>query len=127
MMEKKFIKSEQVAPSPVFSQAIQAGPFIWVSGQIAMDAKTGQLLNETFEQEVEGCIRNIEHILKASGCTLKDVIKINIYLTDFGLFDRMNQVYSKIFSSNPPARATVEVSKLAKGAKIEIEAVAFKE
>lgn len=126
-MVKKVINSNQVSPSSIFSHAIQAGSFLWVSGQIAMDVMTGQLLNETFEQEVEGCLMNIDHILKTSGYNLKDVIKINIYLTDISLFDRMNKIYLKFFSSNPPARATVEVSKLVKGAKIEIEAVAYKE
>jgi 2-iminobutanoate/2-iminopropanoate deaminase len=126
-MKKEIIFTDTVPSSTVFSQGIKVGPFLWTSGQIGTDVKTGNLINKTFEMEVEQCIANIENILKEAKYSLKDVIKVNIYLTDFGLFDRMNQIYTKYFSENHPARATVEVSKLAIGAKIEIEVVAFKE
>lgn len=126
-MNKIIINTNEVFSSAIFSQGIKTGPFLWISGQIAMDVKTGNLFNDTFEKEVEQCIKNIENILKESNYTLENIIKVNIYLTDFDLYDRMNQVYLKYFSLNPPVRAALEVSKLARGAKIEMEAVAFKE
>jgi len=126
-LSKKIVHSKKVSSFPMFSQGVKAGPFLWVSGQTANDFKTGKLVNETFEQEVEQCILNIMYILEASKYTLEDVIKVNISMIDLGLFNQMNQVYLKYFANNPPARAAVQVARLVGGAKIEIEAIAYKE
>lgn len=126
-MQKKVIKTDK-APAAIgpYEQGIQAGDFLFTSGQIALEPGTGQFLQGEIEMETERVLKNIEAILHAAGMTLSNVVKTTIYMTDLGCFTRMNQVYEKFFSENKPARATVQVAALPKGAKIEIDAIAHR-
>lgn len=126
-MSKKIISTDLVLSNPMFSQAIGVGNFVYTSGQIGIDSSTGKLCNDSFEDEVAQCIKNIEVILKSAKMDLGDIIKITIFLTDMNFFDNLNREYIKHFQKNPPTRSTVEVSKLAKGARVEIEAVAYRD
>ena len=126
-MSKKFISTDLALSHPMFSQAIRAGNFVYTSGQIGMDAATGKLCNKSFQDEVAQCIKNIEIILNSAGLGLEDVIKNTVFITDMNLFNDLNKEYIKHFPKNPPTRSAVEVSKLAIGARVEIEAIAYKE
>ncbi len=124
---KRVVVSDQ-APAPVgpYSQAVQSGPFLFCSGQIALDAKSGQVLTGSIEEQTEKVMENVRHVLKAGGVGFEDVVKTTIYLTNMGDFARVNEVYARYFPSNPPARSTVEVSALPKGVQVEIEVLAVR-
>jgi 2-iminobutanoate/2-iminopropanoate deaminase len=114
------------APGPggFYSQAIASGDLLFCSGQIAIDAKTGQMVGGGIEVETEQVLANLKAVLAAAGATLADVVKTTVYLSDFADFQAMNAVYVRAFPTDPPARATVGVSALPRGAKIELEAIA---
>jgi len=115
------------APAPVgpYSQAVRAGELIFVSGQIALNATTGKLEQDSIELETDVVLKNIQAILHEAGVGLNRVVKTSIFLTSMDTFGTVNQVYSRYFESNPPARETVEVSKLPKGARVEISCIAL--
>jgi 2-iminobutanoate/2-iminopropanoate deaminase len=117
------------APKPVgpYSQAIVAGNFVFISGQIAINPETGKLEGETAAEQTERVLKNIEQILKACGLTLNHVVKTTIYTTDLSKFGEINSVYGKFFREHKPARVTVGVKELPLGALVEIEAIAVKE
>lgn len=125
--EKKVINPPEFgAPSPNFSQGILADGTLYVAGQIGADLKTNAV-PESFEDEVKLCLDRIGIILKAGGMDFKDAISVQVYLTDIGLFARMNAVYTKVFTEPRPARTTVGVTKLAAPtARIEITVTARK-
>lgn len=125
-MSIKYIAADSVSSSSLYSQGISAGQFLFTSGQIGWNNSTNQLENKTFEDEVIQSLENIRAILKSAMLDLNDVIKITIFITDINQFDGLNNVYLKYFPTHKPARSCVVVSSLAKGAKVEIEAVAFK-
>lgn len=114
------------APAPVaaYSQAIASGDLLFCSGQIAIDPKTGQMVEGGIEAETERVLANLTAVLAAAGASLSDVVKTTVYLADFSEFQAMNAVYVRAFPTDPPARATVGVSALPRGAKIELEAIA---
>ena len=112
---------ELVAP---LSPGIKAGGFIYVSGQVPVDPETGEVVEGGIEEQTRQTIENIRAILEAGGSSLDKVVKCTVFLTDISEFSRMNEVYSNFFPSVPPARSTIEVSKLAIDIKVEIEAVA---
>ncbi|KYK35285.1 MAG: hypothetical protein AYK19_22460 [Theionarchaea archaeon DG-70-1] len=122
----KVIQSEN-APNPVgpYSQGIEAGGIVFVSGQVGINPETGSKVEGGIEKETEQVLTNIEAILKEAGLTLKDVAKVNVYLKDISDFSRMNQVYSTFFSEHKPARACVEAN-LVKDFLVEIDAVAVR-
>jgi len=124
-MGKKVIQTEK-APKPIgpYSQAIRAGNFIFLSGQIPIDPKTGELVKGDIRQQTQQVLENIKGVLESQGLGMQDMVKVNIFLKDMGNFNQMNEVYAPYFSSNPPARSTVEVGKLPRNADIEIEAIA---
>ena len=123
---KKPIVPPELAVNPNFSAGMLADGTLYVSGQIGQDLKTKQVPAE-FEAEVKTCLDNIGLILKAGGMTYKDVVSVQIYLTDMDLFGRMNAVYTKVFAEPRPARTTVGVTKLANAAAhIEITVTARK-
>ena len=124
-MSKRIIQTE-LAPAAIgpYSQAIRIGDFLYTSGQIALDPKSGKFLSGEIKEETEQTLRNISAILKADGLELENVIKTTVYLSDLNDFVQMNQIYEKYFSKNKPARACVQVAALPKGAKIEIDAIA---
>ena len=123
-MKKLYTKN---APEPIgpYSQGIETGGFIFLSGQIALKPDTGELV-EGLAPQTHQVIRNIKAILDASGCVLANVVKTTVYLRRMKDFAEFNQVYAGYFKENPPARTTVEVSALPKDALIEIDIIARK-
>src|SRR4030095_12623271 len=119
---KKIISTPD-APAAIgpYSQAIRSSNFIFCSGQIPLDPKSGQMVSEEINAQTRRVLDNISALLKAEGLSLSDVVKTTIFLTDLGNFQTVNEIYGSYFSNQPPARSTVQVSGLAKGAKIEIE------
>jgi 2-iminobutanoate/2-iminopropanoate deaminase len=110
-------------PVGPFSQAIQANGFVFVAGITARDPKTGQVIEDDITRQTELVMENIKAILEAAGSALDRTVKTTVYLKDMNDFDAMGKVYSRYFSTHPPARATVEVSRL-HGGRVEIELVA---
>ena len=106
-----------------YSQAVKAGNFMFISGQIPLDPKTGDLVSESIEDQSKQVLNNIKSICKAAGYSLDDIVKISIFLTDLGNFATVNEVMKEYFAEPYPARATVEVSGLPLGVNIEIEAI----
>lgn len=113
-------------PKPIgpYSQAIKAGGFIFVSGQVALDPKTGELIGGDIGQQTERVLNNIKTILEAAGANLHHVVKATVFLKDLNDFTSMNEVYGRYFTSAPPARSTVQVARLPKDAQLEIEVIA---
>lgn len=107
-----------------YVQAIRVGPFLFLSGQIGIDPETGRLVEGGIREQTEQVLKNLEAVLAAAQASLGNVVKTTVYLADLGEFQQMNEVYAQYFSSWKPARATVEVSRLPMGARVEIEAVA---
>ncbi|MFA6030966.1 MAG: RidA family protein [Elusimicrobiota bacterium] len=116
--------SEQ-APAAIgpYSQAVRAGEWVFVSGQLPVDAKSGKL-EEGVAAQTERALKNVGAVLAAAGLDYRHVVKTTVFMTDLGRFAEMNDVYARFFKDAPPARATVQVSALPKGASVEIEAVA---
>lgn len=106
-----------------YSQAIVANGFVYTSGQIGADPKTGTLV-EGIEAQTEQVLKNIAAVLKASGSSMENVVKTTVFLADLNDFAKMNEIYSKHFKAPFPARSTVQVARLPRDAKIEIEVVA---
>jgi 2-iminobutanoate/2-iminopropanoate deaminase len=123
--QRRVIESPH-APKPVaaYSQAIASGDLLFCSGQIALDPQTGQMVEGGIEAETARVLANLTAVLAAAGATLADVVKTTVYLADFSEFQAMNAVYVRAFPTDPPARASVGVSALPRGAKIELEAIA---
>jgi 2-iminobutanoate/2-iminopropanoate deaminase len=114
------------APAAIgpYSQAVRAGGFLFCSGQLPLDPSTGKMVEGGVEAQVERVLSNLEAVLIAGGATLRSVVKTTVFLVDMGDFPAMNAVYGKFFPEDPPARATVQIVKLAAGACVEIDAVA---
>lgn len=125
-MEKKIILSTS-APSPIgpYSQAVMIGNTLYCSGQIALDS-SGTFHNSSVETEAKQVMANIGHVLKASGMDYSNIVKTSIFLTDMNDFATVNTIYASYFSGEFPARETVQVSALPKGAKVEISVIAVK-
>ena len=124
-MKKQITTSEAPAAIGPYSQAVMAGNLVFVSGQIPIDPKTGQLVTDDISVQTEQVLRNIEKILEAAGSSLGQVVKTTIYLNDMADYPKVNETYARFFSDSPPARATVEVSRLPKDVGVEIEAIAL--
>jgi 2-iminobutanoate/2-iminopropanoate deaminase len=124
---KKIIKTSG-APQAIgpYSQAVEAGGFVFVSGQIPLDPKTGSVAAADIKAQAALVLENAKAILAAAGCPLSAVVKTTIYLKNMADFSVVNEVYGGYFSSDPPARATVEVSRLPKDVAIEMDFVAVK-
>ncbi|HUT63877.1 MAG TPA: Rid family detoxifying hydrolase [Anaerolineae bacterium] len=124
--KRKVITSKAPVPVGPYSQAIKAGDFIFCAGQIALDPETGELVNTNIETETARAIENLKEVLEAAGSSLDRVVKTTIFMINIRDFERMNTVYSSYFSgAAPPARSTVQVDALPKGAGIEIECIAL--
>jgi len=118
------------APSPIgpYSQAILVdGKFVYTAGQVALDPKSGGLVEGGIMEQTRQAIKNIEQVLMAAGASLSSVVKTTVYLKDMNEFAAMNEVYAEFFAGSSPARSTVEVARLPKDAKVEIDAVAIVE
>ncbi|MFZ5450463.1 MAG: Rid family detoxifying hydrolase [Thermodesulfobacteriota bacterium] len=125
---KKIVITTDQAPPVVgpYSQALAAGPLVFLSGQIPMDASGKMVEGDIVVQTVQ-VIQNIKAVLAAAGLTLKDVVKTTVYLTDMANFMEMNRTYGEFFPEHPPARTTIQAGALPKGAAIEIDAIAWKQ
>lgn len=125
-MKKHIIQSSQ-APAAVgpYSQAVAAGPFLFVSGQIPLDKGGNKVEGDVVVQTVQ-VLENLKAILSAAGLTLKEVVKTTVFLADLADFQEMNRVYSEFFPEAPPARSTIQVAGLPRGTAVEIEAVALR-
>jgi len=125
-MGKKVIQTEK-APKAIgpYSQAIQAGNFLFLSGQIPLDPKTGELVKGDIRQQTQQVLENIKGVLESQGLGMDNVVKATIFLKDIGNFNQVNEIYATYFPSSPPARSTVGVAKLPRDADIEIEVVAL--
>lgn len=122
---KKAVRTER-APKPVgpYSQAILAGGFLFISGQVAIDPTTGRLSEGGAGEQTAAIMENVKMILEAGGGELSDVVKTTIFLTNMADFPEVNQVYGRFFQGDPPARSTVQVAALPLGARLEIEMIA---
>ncbi len=116
------------APEPIgpYSQAVLAGNMLFVSGQIAIQKSSGNLIIGNIEDETTQVMINLSEILKVAGLTFDDVVKSTIFLKDMGSFPKVNDIYGQYFPDNPPARETVEVSRLPKDVNVEISCIAVK-
>lgn len=124
----KQIVNTSNAPQPIgpYSQAVVVGNMLFASGQIALDARTGQLVNATLQDETKQVLANVDAVLKAAGFHAEDVVKVSIFLSDMKLFGEVNAVYATYFKVNPPARETVAVAGLPMGVNVEISVTAVR-
>jgi len=122
----KDVISTSKAPAALgpYSQAIRCGDLIFVSGQIPIDPATSQVVGDDVAAQTERVLKNLAAILEAAGASLGQVLKTTVYLRDLNDFGKMNEVYARFFSEQPPARATVQVARLPRDVSVEIEAVA---
>jgi 2-iminobutanoate/2-iminopropanoate deaminase len=107
-----------------YSQAVEVDGWLYLSGQVALDPATGELIAGDFEAETRQVLKNLQAVLAAAGCTFADVVRTTIYLIDFGKFPQINALYGEAMGDHRPARTTIEISKLPKGAQVEIDLVA---
>lgn len=125
----KFIHTEK-APKPVgpYSQAVEVGGFLFLSGQIGIDPSTGKL-KETFEEQVKQCLENVLAVLESAGLGKRNIVRVVVYITDLSLFKRFNELYEEFFAGvePKPARTTVGVKELPLGAMLELEVIAFRD
>lgn len=124
---KKVIQTEN-APKAIgpYSQAIEVDGTLYCSGQVPIDAKSGEIFLGSIEGQTEKVMENIKAVLEASGYSLKNVVKTTIFITNMNDFAKVNEVYARYFAEAPPARSTVAVAALPKGAHVEIEVLARK-
>ncbi|HEX9656225.1 MAG TPA: RidA family protein [Bacteroidota bacterium] len=113
------------APSAIgpYSQGVIAGNLVFTAGQIALNPSTGEPVGKDIKEQTKQVLENLKAILEAAGSNLSNVIKTTVYLKDMNEFAAMNEVYAEFFSANPPVRSTVEVARLPKDVRVEIEAV----
>lgn len=115
------------APAPIgpYSQAVEINNMLYVSGQIALNPQTGELISGNVQDETRLVMENMGAILEAAGVNFGQVVKCSIFVSDMNDFAAINEVYAEYFQENPPARETVEVAQLPKGVQVEISAIAF--
>lgn len=125
---REIIKTES-APAAIgpYSQAVRAGGFIFASGQIPLDPKTGEFAPGGVAEQTEQVMRNLSAVLEAAGTGLDRVVKTTVFLADMNDFAAMNEVYGRYFMENPPARVTVQAARLPRDARVEIEVIALAE
>ena len=124
---KKIIKTEK-APAAIgpYSQAVRAGDFVYASGQIPVDPKTGDIVSDDVQAQAKQVLENVKALFESVGYSLNDIVKTTVFVTDIDDFAAVNTIYASYFEKEPPARSFVTVKSLPKNAKIEIEAVAWK-
>ena len=125
-MPTKTIVTPANAAPPIgpYSHAVRIGELLYTSGQIPIDPKTGDLVTGDIRAQTERVLENVKLILADQGLSFANVVKTTVFMTDLGQFAQMNAVYATYFASNPPARSTIQVAGLPKGASVEIEVVA---
>ncbi len=126
MMKKPIATTSAPAAIGPYSQAITAGSFVYVSGQLPLNAETGDFAGNDIAGQTKQSLENINAILTEAGLVMQDVVKTTVFLSDMNHFADMNAVYAQYFEAPFPARAAVEVARLPKDALVEIEAIAFK-
>lgn len=126
-MVKEVVFTEK-APKPIgpYSQAVKVGSWLFVSGQIPIDPRTGDIVGNDIEVQTRRVLENVKAILEEAGYTLDDVVKVTVYLVDLNDFPKFNKVYSEYFKDKPPARTTVQVAGLPRNSRIEIDVIAYK-
>jgi 2-iminobutanoate/2-iminopropanoate deaminase len=126
MVEREIVKTG-AAPAAIgpYSQAIKAGGMVFLSGQIPLDPKSGEIVAGDIQAQTRQVLANLKAVLTAAGGSLDRVVKTTVFLTSMDDFPKMNEVYGEFFSTAPPARSTVEVRRLPRGAAVEIEAIAL--
>ena len=124
-MKKEILNSDK-APAPVgpYSHAVRAGDMLFCSGQIPLDAKTGEVLKGSVGEQAELSLSNVKTLLEDFGLNLNAVLKTTVFLTDMSTFNEFNEVYSKYFNESKPARSCVAVKQLPKGVDVEVEVIA---
>ena len=127
-MKKEIINTES-APAAIgtYSQAVKVGNLVFLSGQIAIDPDTQQLVNDEIRVEIQQVFRNLSAVVQAAGATLSEVVKLTIYLTDLKEFPLINELMPEFFSKPYPARAVIGVSELPKQARVEMDAIVYLE
>lgn len=125
-MSKSIVATDK-APKAIgpYSQGVKAGGFVFFSGQIPLDPSTGEMVGATIAEQAERVMESVAALLEGAGLGFADVVKSTIYLTDLANFAVVNEVYGRRFPADPPARSTVEVKGLPRGAGVEIEVVAL--
>lgn len=125
-MNKTIISTEK-APAAIgpYSQAVRVGDLVFTSGQIALDPRTGEIVQGDVQAQTKQCMENIKAILEAAGTSLDNCVKCTLFIKDMNQFGQINEVYGTFFGDNPPARACVEVARLPKDVLIEVEAIAL--
>lgn len=125
-MSRQIVHTDQ-APAAIgpYSQAVRAGQFVFTAGQIGLDPTTGQLVADDVAAQTRQVMANLAAVLAAAGSNLGQVVKTTIFLTDMADFAAVNAVYGEFFPAEPPARSTVAVAALPRGARVEIEAIAL--
>jgi len=125
-MERQVIHTDN-APKAIgpISQAIRVGEFIFCAGQAGLDPSTGNLVSGGIEAETRRVLQNLAAVLEAAGTSCSRVVKTTVFLLDMNEFQKMNAVYAEFFPMNPPARSTVQVARLPKDARVEIEVIAL--
>ncbi len=123
----KDVISTQHGPKAIgpYSQAIRANGFIFISGQIAFDPTTGQLVEGDVASQTERVLQNLKAIVEAAGSSLEKAVKTTVFLKDMGDFAAMNEVYARFFAAGPPARSTVEAARLPRDVRVEIDLIAL--
>ncbi len=124
-MKKEIINTEK-APAALgpYSQAIKAGNTIYVSGQIPLIPETMEIISDDVQEQTKQSLENVKAVLEAAGATLNDVVKASVFIKDMNDFTKINEIYATYFTENNPARACVEVARLPKDVKVEIEVIA---
>lgn len=125
-MSREIVQTPE-APAAVgpYSQAVKAGGFVFCAGQIPLDPVTGELVAGDVTAQTERVLQNVKAVLAAAGSSLEQVVKTTVFLQDLGDFAAMNAVYARFFPNHPPARSTIQVAGLPKGARVEIEVTAL--
>ena len=122
----KKIVSTTEAPAAVgpYSQAVRVGPLLFTAGQIPLDPQSGQLVSQEVGEQTRRVLDNLTAVLKAENMDFSNIVKTTVFMTDLEDFQTMNEIYAKYFKDQPPARSTVQVNALPKGAQVEIEVIA---
>lgn len=124
-MPKKHVMTTE-APHPIgpYSQGVIAGGFLFLSGQIALDPATNEIVAGGVEAETERVLENLSAVLREARLAMRDVVKTTVYLADMAEFPKMNEVYARYFAENPPARSTIQAAGLPRGVRVEIDLIA---
>ncbi|MBW2370588.1 MAG: hypothetical protein JRH15_22175 [Deltaproteobacteria bacterium] len=126
-MEFEVIQTD-LAPAAIgpYSQAIGAGPLLFISGQLGLDPQTGDLFDPDFELQAKRSLENVGQIILSAGCTVSQVVSVDVYLSNMSNFSKFNEIYSAFFGDHKPARAVIEVSGLPKSASVEIKCILYR-